>query len=171
MLKSHRRPARFVVSGVRDDARAENLIYLQRTLQDHGHEVINLGAGLPDQDVVDACLGARPDVLVISTLDGRRYRDVARRVRTVRGHVALASLRVVFGGRLSPEDDPDAGAVRARELTEGGYDAVFECAADLDEFSDFLCGLRIRRRPPAAQPDLPSVPHRPAQIGETGCPS
>lgn len=146
MLKSHRRPGRFVVSGVLGDAHTWNLAFLQQTLHDAGHEVVNLGAGQSGQEVVRACLGAAPDVLVISSVDGEGHHDAARLVRTVREHPALEPLRVVFGGRLAPEGEADAGRERAQALTRSGFDAVFECAGNLTGFGDFLCELRIGRR-------------------------
>lgn len=172
MLKSHRGPTRSSLreaSGSPVAPRTEPPVRSWRPPQGHGPEPLNPGAWPSDREVGTGPTGAA-EVPVTRRPDVRRTREVTRRVRMVRKCAAHASFHVVFDGRLGVGEDPGARAELVEELTGDGHDAVFVCAADLNEFSDFLCGPRTRRRPPAAQRDPSSVPHRSASIGEVTCP-
>ncbi|MEU5985130.1 cobalamin-dependent protein [Streptomyces sp. NPDC047434] len=148
MPKTNRRPGTFVVSTVSSDAHTWNLVFLQLMLEEYGHEVVNLGPCTPDREIVDACLATRPDVLVISTVNGHGRLDGLRLIRVLRAHPELADLRVVIGGKLGVAGE--AGREEHGDaLAEAGYDAVFDSDDALDEFADFLGELRPRRRAPA----------------------
>ncbi|GHA76005.1 cobalamin B12-binding domain-containing protein [Streptomyces termitum] len=146
MPKYRSRSGKFVVSGVSSDAHTWNLVFLQLMLEERGHEVVNLGACPTDAEVLGACLRERPDVLVVSTVNGHGHMDGARLVRALRAHPGLAELRAVIGGKLGV----DGGTGRHVDaLVEAGYDAVFASEDGLEEFADFLRELRPRRRAPA----------------------
>lgn len=146
MPKYHSRSGKFVVSSVSSDAHTWNLVFLQLMLEERGHEVVNLGACVPDRVIVESCLEVRPDVLVISTVNGHGHLDGLRLIRVLRAHPGLEGLRVVIGGKLGVRGDAES---HGDELVAGGYDAVFESEDGLAEFGDFLRELRPRRRAPA----------------------
>ncbi|KOU19681.1 hypothetical protein ADK52_28025 [Streptomyces sp. WM6372] len=146
MPKYRSRSGKFVVSGVSSDAHTWNLVFLQLMLEERGHEVVNLGACPPDDEVVEACLRERPDALVVSTVNGHGHMDGARLVRTLRAHPDLAELRAVIGGKLGVDGAADS---HVDALVAAGYDAVFASEHGLEEFADFLRELRPRRRAPA----------------------
>ncbi|MGW2991231.1 cobalamin B12-binding domain-containing protein [Streptomyces sp. NPDC001193] len=83
MPKYRSRSGKFVVSGVSSDAHTWNLVFLQLMLEERGHEVVNLGACPPDDEVVAACLRECPDALVVSTVNGHGHMDGERLVRTL----------------------------------------------------------------------------------------
>jgi methylaspartate mutase sigma subunit len=113
-----------VVTGTSSDAHTWNLVYLQLLLEELGHRVSMLGPTVPDGEVVAHCRTSRPDLLVVSSLNGHGYADGLRLIRTLRGEPELAALPAVIGGKLGIRGAQDAA--RVRDLTAGGFDAVFE---------------------------------------------
>ncbi|MER7941886.1 cobalamin B12-binding domain-containing protein [Streptomyces sp. NPDC017201] len=137
------RRLRVVVSGLSSDAHLWNLVHLQLFLEDLGHEVANLGNTTPDATIVEACRTGRPDLLVLSTVNGHGRTDGLRLIRTLRAVPSLAALPVVIGGKLGIDGRDHAGT----RLTAAGYDAVFDDAAEggpesgLARFESFLGAL------------------------------
>ncbi|MFK0235662.1 cobalamin B12-binding domain-containing protein [Streptomyces vinaceus] len=125
---STKRRLRTVVSGLSSDAHMWNLVYLQLLLEDRGHRVSNLGCATPDTEIVRACRTERPDLLVISSVNGHGRLDGLRLIRALRAVPALRGLPVVIGGKLGVDGRDRAGA--AAHLTAAGYDAVFDDAAE-----------------------------------------
>lgn len=133
---------RIVVSSVSSDAHMWNLVYLHLLLEEAGHEVTNLGVCPPDTTVLDACRGAdRPDLLVLSTVNGHGHLDGLRLIRALRDDPELAALPVVIGGKLGVRgaDDDHFG----QRLLDAGFDAVFNdseapASRTLAEFGAFL---------------------------------
>ncbi|WP_231904942.1 cobalamin B12-binding domain-containing protein [Streptantibioticus cattleyicolor] len=127
---------RYIVSSVSSDAHMWNLVFLQLLLEERGGEVVNLGACVPDDVILEECRRVRPDVLVISTVNGHGHLDGLRLIRRLRQDPELGELRVVIGGKLGIRGAENAGF--SGELIEGGFDGVFEADAGLQAFEDFL---------------------------------
>ncbi|MER6349249.1 cobalamin B12-binding domain-containing protein [Streptomyces sp. NPDC001595] len=139
------RPLRILVSSVSSDAHMWNLVYLQLLLEEAGHEVANLGVCPPDATVLDACRGAdRPDLLVLSTVNGHGHLDGLRLVRALRRDPELADLPVVIGGKLGVRGAADDRL--GQRLLDAGFTAVFNeseapaprLIADFTRFLDTL---------------------------------
>ncbi|MET7616055.1 cobalamin-dependent protein [Streptomyces sp. NPDC005408] len=134
------RPAKkFMVSSVSSDAHMWNLVFLQLLLEEYGGEVSNLGACVPDQVIIDECRKDRPDVLVLSTVNGHGHLDGLRLIRKIRSEPDLENLRVVIGGKLGVRGAENVQFIEA--LSEGGFDAVFESEGGLENFNEFLGSL------------------------------
>lgn len=127
---------RVVLTGVASDSHTWNLVYLQLLLQENGAEVVNLGACVPDAEVVDACREHRPDVLVVSSVNGHGAIDGARMVRLLRTEFDSAGLPAVIGGKLGVSGAADAAGIRA-DLRGAGFDAVFQ-DTELGAFVDYV---------------------------------
>lgn len=123
LVNRHLHPPRTVLSGVSSDAHTWNLVYLQLVLEECGHEVVNLGACVPDVDIVGACLRHRPDLLVVSSVNGHGVHDAGRLIRAVRDRHELAPMQAVLGGKLGVEGPLRPDQVGA--LSDAGYDRVF----------------------------------------------
>ncbi|MFJ6480989.1 MULTISPECIES: cobalamin B12-binding domain-containing protein [unclassified Streptomyces] len=119
---------RIVVSGLSSDAHLWNLVYLQLLLEDLGHQVTNLGNTTPDRTIVRACRTGRPDLLVISSVNGHGRLDGLRLISALRAVPALSALPVAIGGKLGIDGRDHAGTTA--QLTAAGYDAVFDDAAE-----------------------------------------
>ncbi|MEU1890659.1 cobalamin B12-binding domain-containing protein [Streptomyces pristinaespiralis] len=158
---------RVVVSGLSSDAHMWNLVFLQLLLEERGHDVSNLGNVTPDATIIAACRSRRPDLLVISSVNGHGRLDGLRLVRALRATPELAALPVVIGGKLAVDDRDHEEATAL--LTAAGYDAVFDDAAAggpdaaLARFDDFLGGVVAHRHRSGPTPIRP-VP-APAAVG------
>ncbi|MBV9821714.1 MAG: cobalamin-dependent protein [Actinobacteria bacterium] len=132
-----------LVTSVASDSHTWNLIYLQLLLQEQGHRVRNLGSCVPVDMLLAECLRSRPDLVVVSSVNGHGHVDGMAAVRRLRDQPGLAGLPVVIGGQLGIAGP--GGPQRRQELTAAGFDEVFEGAAGLPAFRRYLSGLRAER--------------------------
>ncbi|MCP9945759.1 cobalamin-dependent protein [Streptomyces somaliensis] len=131
-----RRGRRVLVSSVSSDSHTWNLVFLQLLLEEMGHEVTNIGSCVPDELLVEECRRVRPELVVISSVNGHGALDGARAVRRLREQPDLRDVRVVIGGKLGVRG-AEAGTY-GPELVAAGFDAVFEDAAGVAEFRRYL---------------------------------
>jgi len=113
-----------VVTSVASDSHTWNLVYLQLALEELGHQVVNLGACVPDDLLVTECLRIRPDLVVVSTVNGHGFHDGRRLISRIRDCAELAEMPVVIGGKLGIAGP--AGHEGRDQLRAAGFDAVFE---------------------------------------------
>ena len=125
-----------VVTSVSSDSHTWNLVVLQLFLEELGHRVHNLGACVPDELMVAECLRLRPDLIVVSSVNGHGRHDGLRLIGQVRGRPELARTPTVIGGKLGIAGP---GCERSRaQLRSAGFDAVFEDGAGLTAFGAFV---------------------------------
>ncbi|MCX4725051.1 cobalamin B12-binding domain-containing protein [Streptomyces sp. NBC_01306] len=133
---------RVLVSGTVSDAHTWNLVFLQLLLEEAGHRVTNIGACVPEELLVGQCLQHRPDLVVISSVNGHGHQDGTRAVRALRAEHALRGTAVVIGGKLGisaglKDDAHDA-------LLAVGFDAVFDdSAGSVPAFQTFVRALSV----------------------------
>jgi methylaspartate mutase sigma subunit len=128
-----------VLTGVSSDAHTWNLVYLHLLLEELGWEVVNLGATTPDDAVVEACLKHRPDLLVVSSVNGHGHIDGVRMIAALRGRDELTGVPAVIGGKLGVAGEVSGDRVAA--LLTAGFDAVFQDGADVDSFTRYVAVL------------------------------
>ncbi|PPS90017.1 Glutamate mutase sigma subunit [Streptomyces sp. MH60] len=129
-----------LVTGTSSDAHTWNLVYLQLLLEEWGHEVTNLGPCAPDDLVMGSAVELRPDLIVVSSVNGHGHQDGLRLVQVLRARPELAGTTIVIGGKLGTDGLRNVGQVR--RLLAAGYDGVFD-DGDVNAFRDMLA------RPPA----------------------
>jgi methylaspartate mutase sigma subunit len=133
------RPAtsrRAVIATVPSDSHMWNLVYIELVLRESGWDVNNLGACTPVELVVDACLAERPDLLVISTVNGHGHIGGRKLINHLRRQPELEQLPVVIGGKLGTLGADNAQF--ADPLLAAGFSAVFAESAGLEGFARFL---------------------------------
>src|SRR6266568_2282076 len=134
-----------VVSSVASDAHTWNLVYLQLVLAEAGHRVTNLGPCVPAELLVARCLTVRPDLVVLSTVNGHGVFDGTNAITALRAQPELSATPVVIGGKLGI--DGSHGTAHAEPLLAAGFGAVFEDGAGTAAaFRTFLAriGTRVR---------------------------
>lgn len=89
-----------MVTTTASDAHVWNLVYLELLLTEWGHHVVNLGPCVPDGLLVHRCLAVRPDLLVVSSVNGHGRDEGQRLISRVRARPELAALPAVIGGKL-----------------------------------------------------------------------
>ncbi|MCE7001186.1 cobalamin-dependent protein [Saccharothrix sp. S26] len=139
------RPVRVVLSSVFSDAHTWNLVFLQLLLEEHGCQVSNLGACVPEELLLEHCRDSRPDLVVISTVNGHGHLDGVRLARRLRADPDTAEVPLVIGGKLGV--GVSGGPDSRRELLAAGFDLVVE-DSDPQRLVGYLEGLR--------RPALPS---------------
>jgi methylaspartate mutase sigma subunit len=130
-----------VVTSVASDSHTWNLVVLQLVLEELGHRVHNLGACVPDELLVSECLRLRPDLIVVSSVNGHGFHDGLRLIGQVRGRPELARTPMVIGGKLGIAG-PGCDRSRA-QLRSAGYGAVYEDGAGLAAFRSFVGRLTV----------------------------
>ncbi len=104
--------------------------------------MLNLGACTPDELIITECRRAKPDVLVVSTVNGHGHIDGKRLIRKIRQDAELAGVYAVIGGKLGISGDRDVHL--GIELMAAGFDAAFEATTDRsDELVSFLESLAV----------------------------
>ncbi|APU42988.1 cobalamin B12-binding domain-containing protein [Streptomyces sp. TN58] len=114
---------RIIVTSTSSDSHIWNLVFLQLLLEEAGHEVVNLGPCVPDEMLIREALDRRPDLIVVSSVNGHGHHDGFRIVRRLRTTPGLARTPVVIGGKLGI-GGPDPR--RNHALRAAGFQAVFE---------------------------------------------
>ncbi|MFF7181275.1 cobalamin-dependent protein [Streptomyces sp. NPDC008121] len=130
--------SRVLVSSVSSDSHTWNLVFLQLLLEDLGHQVTNIGACVPDELLIAECRRLRPDMVVVSSVNGHGALDGSRLIRRLREQPDLTDLKVVIGGKLGIRGGE--GESHSAALMEAGFDAVFEDAAGIAPFRHYLAG-------------------------------
>ncbi|WP_326812634.1 cobalamin B12-binding domain-containing protein [Streptomyces scopuliridis] len=135
------RRRRVLLSSVSSDSHTWNLVFLQLLLEEMGHDVTNLGACVPDEMLVRECAALRPDLVVISTVNGHGHADGKRLIGKVRARPETRHTPVVIGGKLGINGGTQATA--SHELVMAGFDAVFQDDADPAALGRFLDTLEL----------------------------
>ena len=130
------RNLKVILTGISSDSHTWNLVFMQLLLEHMGHRVTNLGACVPDGEVISACLGGRPDMLVVSTVNGHGNMDGERLIRALRTHHNLRELPAVIGGKLGIRGLRNQD--HAGTLLNAGFSAVFDADNGLASFEVFV---------------------------------
>ncbi len=131
-----RPPLHVLLTGVSSDSHTWNLVFMQLLLEHMGHRVTNLGACTPDEEVVQVCLLQRPDLLVVSTVNGHGNIDGERLIFRVRDEASLRDLPAVIGGKLGIRGSRNTAF--AEGLLRAGFTAVFDADSSLAPFEEFV---------------------------------
>ncbi|MER6678563.1 cobalamin-dependent protein [Streptomyces sp. NPDC000983] len=125
-----------VVTGTSSDAHTWNLIYLELLLTEWGHRVTNLGACVPEELVVTEVLTHRPDLVVVSSVNGHGAADGLRLIERFGAEPSLAALPVVIGGKLGTAEETTRAWLP--RLRTAGFAEVFEESAGFAPFRRYL---------------------------------
>ena len=131
-----------VVTSVASDSHNWNLVYLQLALEELGHRVLNLGPCVPEELLVSECLRVRPDLVVVSSVNGHGLIDGMALIALIRACPELAGTPVVIGGKLGIAGP--AGQQSRDRLRSAGFDAVFEDDSGMAAFRRFTERLTTR---------------------------
>jgi methylmalonyl-CoA mutase cobalamin-binding subunit len=132
------RPAskRAVIATVQSDSHMWNLVYIELVLRENGWDVNNLGACTPTELVVETCLAQRPDMLVVSTVNGHGHIGGRKLIGELRSQPELEYLPVVIGGKLGTLGAENS--VFVEPLIAAGFSVVFMESEGLQSFSRFI---------------------------------
>lgn len=135
------RRRRTLVTSVSSDSHTWNLVYLQLLLEELGDRVHTIGACVPDDLLLDECRRHRPDLVVVSSVNGHGFLDGRRLIARLRREPDLAGLPVVIGGRLGTEGAGEGTYGPA--LLAAGFTAVFEGDRAVQDFRSYLTSSHL----------------------------
>jgi methylaspartate mutase sigma subunit len=141
--KTLRLPRRVVLGSTPSDAHTWNLVYLQLVLEEYGLLVENLGACLPVDTLLEACLRNLPDLIVLSTISGHGADEAVPLIEAIRAHDELSHTTVVIGGMLTTDGSQDSGI--AVELLRRGFDGVYTGEDAVTDLRVLLTAIGARR--------------------------
>lgn len=122
-----------VVATVPSDSHTWNLVFLQLLLEENGLAVTNLGACTPAQLCIDTVRAQRPDLLVISSVNGHGLAEGEALMRELLIQDPQTTTRCVIGGKLGIDGNTSSEA--KNELLAAGYSAV-HCDSEDDRSED-----------------------------------
>jgi methylaspartate mutase sigma subunit len=127
---------RAIVTTVPSDSHMWNLVYIELVLRENGWDVNNLGACSPVELTVETCLAEKPDMLVVTSVNGHGHIGGRKLIGQIRSHSELDYLPVVIGGKLGTLGANNS--VFVEPLISAGYSAVFMEAEGLEAFGEFI---------------------------------
>jgi len=127
---------RAVLATVPSDSHMWNMVYIELLLQEHGWDVINLGACTPPELTVETCLKEKPDMLVITSVNGHGHIGGRKVIGQIRSHTELDYMPAVIGGKLGTLGANNK--VFADPLVSAGYSAVFLENEGVEPFTEFI---------------------------------
>jgi methylaspartate mutase sigma subunit len=130
-----------VVTSTASDAHTWNLTYLQLLLEEMGYEVFNLGPCVTPELLASECKTGRPQLVVVSSVNGHGFEDGLRLAAMFRRSPELAATPLIIGGKLTTEGtrSPEAH----RRLLEAGFTEVFD-DGDIHAFRSFVSDVGIK---------------------------
>jgi methylaspartate mutase sigma subunit len=145
-IAAARRGVRVLLTSTHSDAHTWNLVYLQLLCEELGHEVVNLGACVPVDVLLDNWRRHAPDVVVVSSVNGHGYVDGHGIADAVGMHQDLRHTPMVIGGMLSTAGNAGdgIGAARRQRLLAAGFDLVLD-DGNTAELAMFLASIGTRQ--------------------------
>lgn len=125
-----------ILTGTRSDSHTWNLVFMELWLQEQGLQVTNLGSCVPVEEIVAACQSLRPELLIVSTVNGHggiEGQDIAHGLRESK---LLDQLHTVIGGKLATRPEREPALVKA--LLTAGFDQVLIDDDALDRLSAWI---------------------------------
>lgn len=150
LLELPARPSlKILLTGVASDSHTWNLVFLQLLFEELGHQVVNLGPCVPPELLVRSCRDERPDLIVMSSVNGHGVPDGKRAVQAMRMATDLDGIPAVIGGKLGIAGAADAEHLG--QLLDAGFDAVFTDADGIQPLNTFLQSLSVRLTPASVE--------------------
>jgi methylaspartate mutase sigma subunit len=125
-----------LVSSIPSDSHMWNLIFMQLLLEEKGFAVVNLGACVPIEILIKEAHKHKPDLLVISTVNGHGHFEGLQIMTEIKKYQLLKKMQIVIGGKLGILGKENQAF--EKKLLDSGFHGVFHGENSLEEFSKFL---------------------------------
>ncbi len=125
------------VATIPSDAHSWNLIYLELLLTDAGLAVTNLGPCTPIDILVTFCRELRPELIVISSVNGLAALEAPSIAERLRRYEELSGSYLVLGGKV------DTAATVGQDADVLGFDDVFLGEAAVCDFMNSCAKMQI----------------------------
>tara|TARA_R110000868_G_scaffold6550_8_gene37121 strand:- start:30263 stop:30742 length:480 start_codon:yes stop_codon:yes gene_type:complete len=111
-----------IVASTVDDSHIWNLTGVELELRDRGFEVRNMGCCTPPERVAESVRDHRPELTVISSVNGHGALSGLALAETLMHYQAFSASTIVIGGKLTIDNFVPPQVVLA--LKRAGYSAV-----------------------------------------------
>jgi methylaspartate mutase sigma subunit len=126
----------FLLTTIESDAHTWNLVYMRSLLEEHSIHTISLGPCVRAEATVEAIFAHRPDVVVISSVNGHGVVQGRALFQLAARCVGKPLPPLVIGGKLCTRDADEPGV--KRDLLALGFSGVFVGAQAIPEFRRWL---------------------------------
>jgi methylaspartate mutase sigma subunit len=128
-----------ILASTLDDSHQWNLHGVEIELKERNIDVINLGPLTPCKMIAETVRDRRPDLLVVSTVNGHGVHSMMEVLRTLEEYQLKRSTRIVIGGLLTT--DPEETKTAISTLISAGCSGVFTGPEAWSSFDEFLQGV------------------------------
>lgn len=124
-----------IICTIPSDSHSWNLVFMDLYLKEKGFQTKNLGVCTAAADLVQQVRSFKPDMVVISSVNGHAHLEAPLLINSLREHRLLDDLHIVVGGKLGIKGN-DNTEYKA-PLLALGFDAVFVDMKNNDGIADF----------------------------------
>lgn len=128
-----------LLTTIPSDSHTWNLVFMQLFLEEQGCEVINLGACTPIDLIVKNTYSIKPDMIVVSSINGHANIEGVRLAKEIRKNDLLRKVKLVVGGKLGTKGTEND--IYKEKLSNAGFCGVFGGNSSIDDFNEFLYGM------------------------------
>jgi methylaspartate mutase sigma subunit len=129
-----------IVATTPDDSHMWNLVGVQLKLEERGFIVKNLGSCTPPTEIAELVRDLKPDLLVISTINGHGVFSISAILETLQEYQMIRTAKIIVGGLLTT--DPELAAKAEAELIAQGVGSVLTGENAWDRFDDMWNALQ-----------------------------
>ena len=129
-------PPKVLLTTIPSDSHNWNLIFMQLLMEEHGFDVMNLGACVPFTLLENTCNRIKPDIVVVSTVNGHGFIEGKELIAGLKKLDVMTGKPVFIGGKLST--DVNMSYLYALELEAAGFKKAYYKDVDLKEFISAL---------------------------------
>ena len=133
-----------IVCTVPSDSHTWNLIYMQLLLEEYGINVINLGCCVPAEELVKQCHKIKPDMVVISTINGHGYMEGKETLLEIKKYEILNNIEFFIGGKLTVNGELKKSQIS--ELINLGFQGVFTGKDSVNDFINIISNKQPKLR-------------------------
>ncbi|MEX5740630.1 cobalamin B12-binding domain-containing protein [Acinetobacter baumannii] len=128
-----------IVCTIPSDSHSWNLVFMSLFLQDHGYDVVNLGACTPISSILQEIYRNRPDLILVSTVNGHGYIEGVDISKKLKNNNATKNIKLVIGGKVGVSGDENIKHLEV--LVNSGFDGVFIENSTSDGLNEFILFL------------------------------
>lgn len=125
-----------LLTTIPSDSHTWNLVFLELFIEELGHKVMNLGACVPTDLLLEKANAHRPDIIVVSSINGHANIEGVALAKAIKSCDRLRDTHLIIGGKLGVKGKADVGYIK--KLTSAGFHAVYSGDDSMDDFSEYI---------------------------------
>lgn len=134
---------KILLSTIPSDSHMWNLVFMQLYLEEMGHDVTNLGICVPLDTLISESDKLKPDIIVISSINGHANIEGVLLAQTVKYSNTLKKIPLILGGKIGTKGCDNAQYVD--DLIKAGFDSIFIEENSIDLFTKFIKTIEQKR--------------------------